>query len=246
MKHILGNIRKADNDYNLIQDDDIIAVGVSGGKDSIVLLDALNTYSKFKLHSFKIMAIHIAIGFENMNMESIKNYCKEQEIEYHEFPTDIYEILKLHEKDNNISCSLCAKLRRAALINNAKELGCNTIALGHTADDAIETIFLNAIYGGRLATFEPIVIFDNSIKQIRPLLYTFESEIKRAVRIYNLPVIQSTCPNNGSTEREKMKRMFHQLCQEYPQSKENLLKMLYNDDKIMLWHPKKEGNDNGN
>ncbi len=239
LQKILRNIRKADQDYNLIQDGDRIAVGVSGGKDSMVLLCALHMYSKFEGKNFSVVGINIKLGFPNMDFQHVITFCKDQGIEFHQFDSQVYEILKRNpDKEGNIKCSLCSKFKKATVNDAAKSLGCNKVAFGHHSDDAVETLMMNAIYGGKLATFLPMMYLSKAnITFIRPLIYCYESDILATLRKNNIPFVPSTCPNDGNTQRQSMKDMLKKLYKEYPMAKHNFLTMLHNQEQLDLWHP---------
>lgn len=242
VKQILGAIRKADLDYGLIQNGDRICVGVSGGKDSMVLLFALKQYERiakrYDNKEFTTVGIHLEMGFGDMDFQPVVEFASKYEIEYHDVPTRIYDILKLH-KDNNdrIECSLCSKLKKGAIVQEAKNFNCNKVAFAHHADDAIETLFLNMIYGGRVNTFEPAMHLSNSgMDFIRPFVYVFEEQIKRAVRKeLDVPIVKSTCPNDGFTKRQDIKEMLYTIYRTYPQAKLNFLKSLSNEEQLKLW-----------
>lgn len=242
LQEILRQIRKADEDYHMIDENDRIAVGVSGGKDSMVLLTALHMYAKFPAKHFQVVGIHINLGFPDMDFQTVTDFCDANGIEFHSEPSNVYEILKKHpDADGNIKCSLCSKFKKATVIEAAKKYGCNKTAFGHHGDDAVETLLLNAIYGGRIATFKPKMFLTNTqMMFIRPLLYCHEEEINNALINNAIPYVVSTCPNDGYTKRQDMKEMLQRLYQDYPSAKDNLLSMLSNLKQVELW--KKEGN----
>ena len=239
-KKLLSDIRKADNMFSLIEDGDRIAVGMSGGKDSSLLLYMLylykflfeNTYHK----SFDIVGIHINLNFGEDDFQPLLDWFSNYPIEIYTEESKIKDILELNKKKDKIDCSLCSTLKKGAVNNTAKKLGCNKVAFAHHGDDAIETMFLNMIYGGRIATFDPKMYLDNSqITFIRPFCLSFESEIKKTVKELNIPIIKSGCPNDGYTKRQDIKELLHQIYHEYPGSKENFLLSLYNKDKLNLY-----------
>lgn len=236
---ILGDIRRADIDYDLIQDGDRIAVGVSGGKDSMVLLTALHMYSKFKEKSFQVVGIHIKMGFPNMNFSEIVSFCAKEGIEFHEIDSKIYDILdKNRDKEGRLRCSLCSKFKKAAVNQGAKTFQCNKVAFGHHSDDAVETLLMNAIYGGKLATFLPKMhLSRDEVEFIRPLVYSYEKDISQAIHRNQIPFVTSTCPNDGYTKRQTMKDLLNKLYDEFPMAQNNFLKMLYNQQQLELWHP---------
>ena len=235
---ILGDIRKADQDYHLIDDGDRIAVGVSGGKDSIVLLTALHMYSKFADRNFEVVGIHIKLGFPNMDFSEVVAFCQQQGITFYQFDSQVYEILKRNpDKEGNIKCSLCSKFKKATVIDAAKKLNCTKVAFGHHSDDAVETLLMNAIHGGKLATFLPKMYMSRTDTTfIRPLVYSYESDILSALERNQIPFVKSTCPNDGYTERQAMKDMLQEFYRSYPMAQKNFIRMLYNEDQVELWH----------
>lgn len=236
---ILGDIRRADHDYNLIDDGDIIGVGVSGGKDSMILLTALHQYSKFQGKNFKVIGIHIKLGFPNMDFSEVQAYCEQEGIILKQFDSKVYEILKRNpDKEGRIKCSLCSKFKKACVNQAAKEFNCNKIAFGHHSDDAVETLFMNMIYGGKIATFLPKMhLSKDDVTFIRPLIYSYENDISVAMKKNNIPFVKSGCPNDGYTKRQEIKELLHDMYQTYPMAKNNFLKMIYNQNQIELWHP---------
>ena len=249
IKKILASIRKADEMFNLIENGDKIAVGISGGKDSSLLLYALKLYqyvAKNSLNkSFDIVGIHINMNFGEDDNSDLVKFFEENECPFYQEDSKIADILKLNLKNNEIQCSLCSTLKKGAVIKAAKKFNCNKVAFAHHADDAIETLFLNMIYGGRINTFDPIMYLTNSDTTfIRPFALTFESDIKKTCKELNIPIIKSGCPNDGNTKRQEIKEMLHSIYHKYPQAKENFLLSLYNDDKVNIYKGIKQKNEN--
>jgi len=239
MKRILGRIRKACFDYSMIKDGDKIAVGVSGGKDSMVLLYALKLYQQFSTEKFEMCGIAIDPGFDNFDLSEITTFCKEKDIPLNIIKTDIYEIVFNIRKEKN-PCALCANLRRGALHNAMEKLGCNVLALGHHRDDVVETFMLSMLYEGRLKTFKPKTYLDRrKIHVIRPMIYLFEQEIKSAHKEYNLPLVESPCPVDKTTKRQEMKDLLKTLYKDIPQSKNNLFQVIKSDKDMELWFKNK-------
>ncbi len=198
MQRILSYIRKAVDDYNMIKDNDKIAVGLSGGKDSITLLMGLKNLQRFYDKKFNLIAISINPGFEFFNSDFLKKTCENIEVQYVEEKSHIKEIVFDIRKEKN-PCSLCANLRRGILNSTAIREGCNKIALGHNEDDVLETFFLNLLYGGNINTFSPISYMDRSkITLIRPLIYAPEKSIKTFIKKNNIEVMPKCCPMDRS------------------------------------------------
>lgn len=234
MRKILSSVRCACDKYNLIEKNDRIAVGISGGKDSLVLLKALQLYQKFSKNNYKIVAITIDVFNRPNNFEKIKIFCEEQEIEYHIIPSNIYDIVFVDRKEKS-PCSLCSKLRRGMLNTVAINFNCNKIALGHSADDMLQTFFLSMFYEGRLSTFKPKTYLSRTdITIIRPLILTEEKDIIKASK--NLPILQSDCPINKHTEREHMKNILNTISSEIPSAKNRLFDAITNPQRYNLFN----------
>ncbi len=228
MKKILGCIRKADEDFHLIEDGDRVAIGVSGGKDSVLLLYALQLYRRFAPASFDVIAIHVDIGFPGMDFQPLDEFCLKQGIPIVHVPTVIYDVLKQHKNHHDqIPCSLCSRMKKAAMIAAAKEHHATKVAYAHHGDDAVETLFLNMIYAGRIETFKPKMYMDRTDTIfIRPLYYAREADIIHAVKEAGLPVVPSTCPVDKKTKREEIKQRLAELYRAYPQAVSNFQLML--------------------
>lgn len=212
MKRVLSYTRRAIDDYSMIEDGDKIAVGVSAGKDSLTLLCAMAGLRRFYPKKFELIAITVDMGFEpKQDFTRIEELCRELDVEYHVVPSEIYKIIFEVRKEKN-PCSLCAKMRRGALHNAAKELGCTSVALGHHFDDVVETFMLNLFFEGRLGCFSPVTYLSRvGIKLIRPMLYMPEKDVAEFARKNSLPVISSPCPADKNTEREEMKQLLKKL-----------------------------------
>ncbi len=235
MKKILGCIRRADEDYGLIQDGDKIAVGVSGGKDSIALLYAMRLYQYFSKAKFEMVGITLDMGLFHPDTNEIQRFCTENDIPYKVVTTEIGNIVFEIRKETN-PCALCSKLKRGALHDAALELGCNKVALGHHFDDVLETLMMSLLYEGRFNTFSPLTYLDRkNIHVIRPMVYLPEMEIIGAVKRHNLPVFKSGCPADGETAREEMKELVRVIVKKYPDFKERVLTALKTKDTQKLW-----------
>lgn len=243
IKKVLSSMRKADIDYGLIDDGDKIGVGISGGKDSNLLLYCLYLYqflaaNTFDKH-FSIVGIHIDLNFGEEDFNIIRHWFDDYPIEIVSEHSLIADILDKHRKNGKIECSRCSTLKKGAVIACAKKIGCNKVAFAHHSDDAIETLFLNMIYGARIATFDPKMHLSNQdITFIRPFIYAFEKDIKKAQREIGMPSIKSGCPNDGFTKRQDIKELLHTIYHQYPHAKENFQLSLHNTEKINLWHKK--------
>ncbi len=222
MQRILSYIRKAVDEYNMIEDGDKIAVGLSGGKDSITLLMGLKELQRFYPKKFDIIAISINPGFDFFNSSFLKKTCENIGVEYIEEESHIKEIVFDIRNEKN-PCSLCANLRRGILNSTAIREGCNKIALGHNEDDVLETFFLNLLYGGSINTFPPTAYMDRSkITLIRPLIYAPEKSIKTFIKKNNIEVMPKCCPMDGVSKREDMKKLIWDFQKEIPNVKANI------------------------
>ena len=212
MKRMLSYTRRGVDDYNMIEEGDKIAVGISGGKDSLALLCSLAYLRRFYPKKFELIAITIDMGFEGgMDFTPVKKLCEKLDVPYHIIPTEISKIIFDVRKETN-PCSLCAKMRRGALHNAAKELGCTTVALGHHFDDVVETFMLNLFFEGRLGCFSPVTYLSRvDLRVIRPLLYMPEKDVVEFAKKNFLPVVESKCPADKATEREEMKTLLRTL-----------------------------------
>lgn len=223
MKRILSLTRKAVDEYQMIRPGDKIAVGVSGGKDSLTLLCALAALRRFYPTPFEVMAITADMGFDKMDYSSVRALCERLEVEYVRKKTDIAEILFDIRKEKN-PCSLCAKLRRGAVNDIAKEHGCTVVALGHHNEDVIETFFLSLFFEGRLGCFSPVTYLSRKdIHVIRPLIYVPEGDIKGYARRAELPVVFNPCPMDGKSKRQDMKEFIQTKTQEDPHFKTRMM-----------------------
>jgi len=235
MKKVLGCLRKAVEDFNMIQEGDRIAVGVSGGKDSLILLKALKLYQYFSPVKYEIEAITLTMGLDGFDLTGVQEFCKELEIPYTIRETQIGRIVFDVRKEKN-PCSLCAKLRRGALHNVALERGCRKVALGHHREDVIETVFLSLFYEGRFNTFSPVTYLDRKgITLIRPLVYAPEADIIGAARRHKVPIVKNPCPMNGHSQRQYMKNLIKNIAKDIPDVQERILGALKNKDNRNLW-----------
>ena len=220
--------RKAIDDYDMIEEGDKIAVGISGGKDSLTLLYALKGLMRFYPKAFSLHAITVDLGFQNLNLEGIKKFCAELEVPYTILETDIAHIVFDDRQESN-PCSLCAKMRKGALNQKIKELGCNKVAYAHHKDDLVETMLMSLIFEGRFHTFAPNTYLDRmDLKVIRPLIYIQEADVIGFVNKNNIPVVKSPCPADGNTKREYVKDLLKQLNRENPGVKSRMFTAITN------------------
>ena len=238
IRTLLACIRKADSTYNLINNGDKIVVGLSGGKDSVVLLYTLSLYQKFSHTDFTLQPVILDLGFDGFDPTKMIDYCNSLGYKLIVWDTtDAYKILKANQKDDkHLPCSICSRIKKAAINKAAQELGCNKVAFAHHSDDAIETLFMNEIYGGRVATFAPKMHLERAdITFIRPLITCKEKDITNLVREENLPVISSKCPADKLTTRETIKGIVNDIYKTFPEAKVNFLTMLSHYEKFDLW-----------
>lgn len=231
VQRILGRVRRAVQDFQMIDEGDKIAIGVSAGKDSLTLLYAMKRLASFYPKKFDVIGITVDQGFEGADFGPIQAFCNEIGVEYHVIPSNIKEVVFDIKKEHN-PCSLCANLRRGILNTAAGRLGCNKVALAHHMDDAVETFFLSLFYEGRIYCFEPKSYLTRSkITVIRPMIYIKEAENRGMVKRLNLPVIENPCPANGKTQREEIKRFINGLSEFGPRTKD----LVFNAIRRKLW-----------
>lgn len=208
LQKLLSFTRRAVDHYHMIEEGDRIAVGVSGGKDSLTLLTALAGLRRFYPKKFEVVAITLEMGYDDMDFSPVQALCDELEVEYIRIPTQIKQIVFDIRKEEN-PCSLCAKLRRGALHEAALQAGCKKVALGHHFDDVVETYMLSLIYEGRISCFKPVTYLDRvGVTLIRPLIYTPEHYIRSFATRNNLPIVHNPCPADGNSRGS---RLYHCL-----------------------------------
>lgn len=228
IQKLYSHVRRAIEDYHMIEKDDKIAVAVSGGKDSITLLYALAGIKKFYPQKFDLYAVTVDLGFNNVNFNQIHSICDSLGIEYIIVKTDIGKIIFDERKENN-PCSLCSKLRKGAINNVLKEKGINKIAYGHHKDDVVVTMLLSLIFEGRFQTFSPVTFLDRTrITVIRPLIYMNESDIIGFINKQGIPVLKSPCPADGNTKRKYIEDLLTKLNRENPGVKERMFSAIKN------------------
>lgn len=222
MQQLLGRVRRCIEDYRMIEAGDRIAVGVSGGKDSLVTLLALARLRRFLPTPFTLEAITLEMGMPEMDYTPVAQLCEELDVPYTRINVPVYEILFEERKEKN-PCSLCAKLRRGSLNTALTERGISKIALGHHYDDAVETLMMNLLFEGRIGCFQPVTFLDRTgVTQIRPLLYCHEDEIQRIANREKLPVVHNTCPIDGHSRRQEVKELLASMEKTYPDLKQKI------------------------
>lgn len=225
----LSAVRRAVENYGMIKPGDRIAVGLSGGKDSVALLFILNGLRRFEDYTFELCALTADPCFGNVTTQKIApadyspltEFCERIGVRHTVVKTDIAEIVFDRRAEDN-PCSLCAKLRRGALVNEAERLGCTALALGHHMDDAASTFMLNLLYGGRIGCFSPVTEY-KKLRLIRPMIYVREREIPTFVEYNSLPVLPRVCPEDGETERERMNRLLEELGEDHRSVRERIV-----------------------
>ena len=254
MKEILGAMRRAIQDYDMILEGDVVAVGVSGGKDSLLLFESLWRLQHFYPQHFTLVPIYVDMGFDayyaanNMpvpapaegahTLAQMQAYFAAKGTELHIVPTQLGQLL-FDVRGGKDACSLCSKMRRGALCNKAVELGCNKLALGHHADDVLDTMLLSFIYEGRLSTFDPICLMERTgVTVIRPMVYLYESTIAQCAAKLALPVQFNPCPSDHHTCREDMKELVLYIQQKIPIAKDRMVAAIENPERNHLWPPK--------
>ena len=237
LQRVLSEVRKAVDDYRMIAEGDKIAVGISGGKDSLTLLYALSSLRRFYPHPFELVAVTVDLGFANLDLSDIKKLCEKLEVPYTVVKTQIGQIVFEQRQENN-PCALCAKMRKGALNEAMKQLGSNKIAYAHHMDDVVETMMLSLLYEGRFHTFSPVTYLDDTgLTVIRPLIYMKEADVIGFVRKYEVPVVKSPCPADGHTKREYVKQLLKQLNTENPGVKQRMFTAIQNGcDNLKEWN----------
>ncbi len=237
MQKLVGLVRRCVDDYQMIQPGDRIAVGVSGGKDSLTLLVLLAELRAYYPNAFELEAITVDLGLPGMDFGPVEALCRELRVPYTRVPTQIGPILFSHRQEKN-PCSLCAKLRRGALHQTILQHNCNKVALGHHYDDAVETFLLSLFYEGRISCFQPVTDLDRTgLVQLRPLLYLPERTLENFAQQAALPVVHNTCPADKHTKRQEVKELVYTLSAVYPDLKERIFGAMQRLP-LPAWEPK--------
>lgn len=237
LQQLMSQTRRAIDDYGMIHTGDKIAIGISGGKDSLTLLYALHGLQRFYPEKFDLEAITVDLGNPDFDLSHIRHLCETMQIPYTVVKTDIAQIVFEERKEKN-PCSLCAKMRKGALNDAVRKLGCNKIAYAHHKDDIVETMMMSLIYEGHFYSFPPITHLDRTnLTVIRPLMYVSEADVKGFCRKYQLPVVKSPCPADGYTKRQYVKDLLRKLNLENPGVKERMFSAIINGN-ISDWTPR--------
>ncbi len=217
-----GLVRRCAEDYNMISPGDRIAVGLSGGKDSVALLTCLAKLREYYPVPFELSALTVSMGFPGTDFTPLTEYCRSLGVEHRIIRTDLGELIFDVRKEKN-PCSLCSKMRRGALCSAAAELGIGKIALGHNFDDVVETFVMSLVFEGRIACFEPVTYMDRSgVTQIRPLIYVGEGATRSLCEREGLPIVKNPCPMNGESRRQEVKELIKTLSVTYPDLKSRI------------------------
>ena len=235
MKKVLGYMRRAVDEFDMIRPNDRIAVGISGGKDSMMLLYALYLSRKYWRRDFDIVAITVDMGYEGFDTQTLRQFIDSLGIEYIVEKTQISKIVFDLRKENS-PCALCAKMRKGAFYAAAKREGCNKAAFAHHMDDLIETLLMSLFYEGRINTFAPLTYLTRrDITLIRPFIYLPEKQIISAAKRYDIPTSKNPCPVDGVTKRQEVKELIKNLAHENPLIKKNMLAAIRNQENYNLW-----------
>ena len=235
MKRVLGSIRRADERYHLFEDGDKVCIGVSGGKDSLLLMDALQLYKRFSKTRFEVCAVSLDLGIVEQDWSAVTAFAERIGMDYSLIKTDIGDVV-FNIRQEKSPCALCAKLRRGALNNAARARGCNKVALGHNREDVTETFFMSLLYEGRVNTFAPVTYLSRSdVTVIRPLVFLPEKYALSVARQRELPVQKANCPAAGHTKREEAKDLIRYLATLVPDVEEKLIHAIANTEKYGLW-----------
>ena len=230
LQQVLSLVRRACDDYKMIEEGDRIAVGISGGKDSLTLLKALSELRRFYPKHFELFAITVDLGFNNLNLDKIKEYCADMDVPYTIVKTDIAKIVFDDRKESN-PCALCAKMRKGALNDEMIRQNINKVAYAHHKNDVVTTMMMSLIYEGRLHTFSPVTYLDKTnITVIRPLMYMNEADVIGYVNKYNVPVVKSPCPADGYTKREYVNELIDSINKDAPGVRNRMFTAIQNSN----------------
>ncbi len=235
MKHVLCCVRRACDEHGLIEDGDKIAVGISGGKDSMLMLYALHLYKMYMKKEYTLHAVTVDMGFDGYDTSVLREYIAELGIPYTVVKTEIAQVVFDIRNEKN-PCSLCSRMRKGAFYEEAKRLGCNKAAFGHHADDLVQTLMMSMMYESKLTTFLPKTYLSRrDITLIRPLIFMWEKDVIGAVNKLDLPISKNPCPANSNTKREEMKDVLKTLMSFNPDAKKNILTAIASVNNYAMW-----------
>ena len=233
MKEILGCIMRAQEEFHMIEEGDVVAVGLSGGKDSMTLLYALSLYRRFAPVPFTLKAITVDMGFEGFDREALADFCAKTEVPFVLEKTRLGEVVFEDRAEKN-PCSICSRMRRGILHRVCEEQGVTKLALGHHGDDLLETFFMSMLYESRLNAFKAVTSFDRtSLIQIRPMIYAEESQVREAALRHNIPAVHNPCPASGDTKRQEMKEALDRLIRETGQPRSHMIRALCHSEIVL-------------
>lgn len=235
MKRVLGSIRRADERYRMIEDGDRVLVGVSGGKDSLLLMQALKLYQRFSYAKFDLKAVMLDLGIKEQDTSKIEAFARDIDVDFEVIKTDIGKVVFEYREERS-PCALCAKLRRGALNTAAMERGCNKVALGHNREDVLETLLMSMLYEGRINTFAPVTYMSRrEVSVIRPLIFLPEKYALGVAKKLDLPILPPNCDIAGRTKREEARRLLQDLAKITPDIEQKLLHALIHTETYGLW-----------
>ena len=235
MKQVLGYLRRADEEFGMISPGEKLAIGVSGGKDSMALLHALHLYQYFSKKAYTVHAFTVDLGFGSFDTGVIADYCRSLDIPHTVVQTNIAQIVFDARQETN-PCALCAKLRKGALFTEITRQDIYKCVFAHHREDCLESFLMSLLYEGRLRTFTPVTYLERTgVTLIRPLILLPEKEIKAAVRRHDIPVAKNPCPASGQTKRDETKRLLAQISANNPHARERMLTAIHNTANYSLW-----------
>jgi len=233
MKEVLGCIKRAQEEFHMIEDGDVVAVGLSGGKDSVTLLYALSLYRRFAPVSFDLKAVTVDMGFAGFDLDILAAFCRDIDVEFIPEKTRLGEVIFEERKESN-PCSLCSRMRRGILHRVCRDIGASKLALGHHGDDLLETFFMSLIYESRLNAFKAVTAFDRTdLVQIRPMIYAEESQVREAARRHSLPVVTNPCPADKETKRRETREALEEFLRQTGQPRAHMIHALCRSDIVL-------------
>ncbi len=221
MERFIGRVRKCLQEYRMIQRGDVVAVGVSGGKDSLALLYALQALRSYYPEPFELRAVTLDLGFPETDLSPVGVFCDRLGVPWDVERTELYQLIFEERKEQN-PCALCSRMRRAALCELARKRGAGKLALAHSFDDAVETFLMSLLFEGRLHCFDPVTVYEG-VTVIRPMLYAGEAAVRKTAQALTLPVIRSGCPMDGLSRRAEVKDLVSELSRRYPGFKSRVM-----------------------